>query len=194
MTGQIYNSWKVLRVDENSPPGKALYWVCECQECKGIYSVWGANIRSGKSKRCLRCGSGHSHAKQFGQVRTKRTAGETAHYYLFLELKKNARKRGITWNITLEQTKALVLGDCHYCGSAPSLEASPLKHMGLSQKNIEEAMIVRNGIDRVDSSKNYEPGNVVSCCRDCNLAKLDRSADAFLYWVAKVMAHQLKNL
>lgn len=29
------------------------------------------------------------------------------------------------------------------------------------------------GLDRLDNAKGYEPGNVVSCCSECNIARSD---------------------
>jgi len=45
---------------------------------------------------------------------------------------------------------------------------------------------VYSGIDRLDSSKGYEPGNVVPCCKQCNWAKNDIAYDKFLEWIERV--------
>ena len=43
------------------------------------------------------------------------------------------------------------------------------------------------GLDRVDSSKGYFLGNVVSCCRVCNQAKSDRTQQEFINKCRKVV-------
>lgn len=48
-----------------------------------------------------------------------------------------------------------------------------------------------NGIDRVDSKKGYVAGNVVTCCRNCNQAKSDKSIDEFEEWAIR-LAEQIK--
>ncbi len=47
-----------------------------------------------------------------------------------------------------------------------------------------------NGVDRVDSSRGYVKDNVVSCCKHCNLAKRDRTAEDFIKHCRKVVLRQ----
>ncbi|HTF67536.1 MAG TPA: hypothetical protein VK638_33135 [Edaphobacter sp.] len=42
-----------------------------------------------------------------------------------------------------------------------------------------------SGIDRVDSSKDYEKGNMLPCCVTCNRAKNVQSLKAFLSYLAR---------
>lgn len=191
MIGKVFGSWKVLELDSEHPRFKdhILYYKCECLECNKIFSVKGALMRNGGSNRCSKCGCKHSHAPQIGQIRTKRTPKETALYYLYNHLRKDARKREQDWKLTREQVSQLVSGDCHYCGQEPNSICAPLKHHGLSQKNTEAAVFLRNGIDRVDSSKGYTMENVVSCCARCNVAKGNMSAEEFRAWVKRVLVH-----
>ena len=82
----------------------------------------------------------------------------------------SARVRNLEFSIEKELLRDLVTDRCYYCGAA-------------SQPT--------NGIDRVDNSKGYVFGNVVTCCRTCNLSKSDRSGDEFLDWVRRVYSHSL---
>ena len=50
-----------------------------------------------------------------------------------------------------------------------------------------------NGIDRVDNEKGYEEGNVVPCCKICNVAKHDMEQKDFIFWARSVAEHT-KNL
>lgn len=63
------------------------------------------------------------------------------------------------FQFTLDEFRRLVHSDCHYCGA----HGDPL-----------------NGLDRVDSNKGYEPGNIVPCCRWCNRAKFTRAPEEFI--------------
>lgn len=194
MVDKQYNSWLVLELIPSS--GKrsgGLSWKAKCLECGDIYSVKGANLRSGMSKRCVKCGCGHAHGLQKGQIRTKRTAKESAIYYLFLKLKRDTKRRGLQWSLSMDESIKLIFANCVYCGATPGLLCKPLQYQGLSQKRTEEATILRNGIDRVDSSKGYVEGNCVTACEQCNKAKLDYSADEFKAWVMRVAAHLAKN-
>lgn len=70
----------------------------------------------------------------------------------FRMLAINAAKRGVAMALTLEQYSKLVAADeCSYCG------------FGLPKAG--------SGLDRIDSTRGYEPGNVTPCCKDCNYAK-----------------------
>lgn len=191
MAGKTYNSWKVIEPDLEKSNGKSLYWFAECLECSQVYTVFGANIRNGQSKRCSKCGCKNGHGLQKGQVRTSRTPEETALKYLYNNLKKNAKRYGriIEWSLTIEQVKKLVFDNCFYCNIEPNNVCTPLKNHGLSQKNEESATITRHGIDRIDSTKGYIAGNVVTCCTHCNTMKMDYSLDSFTSQMRKILAN-----
>lgn len=75
--------------------------------------------------------------------------------------------------------------NCHYCGIAPQSIASP-------GKQYTEALVtfyIYNGIDRVDNTKGYTLDNCVTCCINCNRAKMDRSLEEFLAHVTRIATH-----
>jgi len=74
-------------------------------------------------------------------------------------------------SLTLEEYKTLVTSSCHYCGALPVAHPHVKLLVGLCLKN---------GIDRLDSSKGYEPDNCVSCCKTCNREKLDQPYSQFI--------------
>lgn len=68
--------------------------------------------------------------------------------------KINAKKRGIDWEITLEDYNSIITNktECFYaCGN-------PLPERGC-------------GLDRIDNKKGYTLDNVIPCCTFCNLKK-----------------------
>lgn len=76
------------------------------------------------------------------------------------KLKASAKRRQIGFTLDFEETCDLILSPCAYCGSDGSNE---LSYNGMQMRY--------NGIDRIDSAKPYEAGNVVSCCSFCNALK-----------------------
>jgi hypothetical protein len=54
LTGEIFNSWKVLEEDLNPVLNKR-YWFCECLICNVVYSVMQSNLTSYKTKMCRSC-------------------------------------------------------------------------------------------------------------------------------------------
>lgn len=82
---------------------------------------------------------------------------------------RNAAKRGYAWELTELTVSGIVIQPCHYCGKEPT----PF-----------------NGLDRVDNAQGYVAGNVVSCCRMCNVAKNNHTVEEFLTWIERVHRHQ----
>jgi hypothetical protein len=81
--------------------------------------------------------------------------------------KKSGPKRSITWSLTFEQIWDLFLnskGVCHYTGQKLDLKTNSRNTISL---------------DRIDSSKGYEMGNVVFCTALINRMKLDLTMDDF---------------
>lgn len=68
--------------------------------------------------------------------------------------KSHALRSGRIWNIALSDFVELISKRCHYCDG------------GLPESG--------SGLDRMDNSKGYIIGNVVPCCRGCNVMKGDR--------------------
>jgi hypothetical protein len=47
-----------------------------------------------------------------------------------------------------------------------------------------------NGIDRMDNTKGYLPGNVTTACDRCNRGKHTMSTDQFLALAHRIVEHQ----
>jgi hypothetical protein len=73
--------------------------------------------------------------------------------------KRDAKKRGISWQIKDADALALFTQPCRYCESEPQ----PF-----------------NGIDRLNNEKFYRKSNSVPCCWTCNRAK---SAMKEMEWI-----------
>jgi hypothetical protein len=74
----------------------------------------------------------------------------------------------------------MIKGHCSYCGSEP--------------RNVAKAFngdFGYNGLDRIDNTKGYEPGNVVTCCFICNNAKRTLSVAEFMGWAKALYEHSI---
>ena len=91
--------------------------------------------------------------------------------------KAGAQHRGFAWELTDEQFDDLTSQDCFYCGCRPG-------KLQLSRVNTGD--FIYNGIDRVDNSLGYIPGNVLPACQTCNFAKGCMSYDEFMAWIARL--------
>jgi IS30 family transposase len=95
---------------------------------------------------------------------------------LFYKYKYSAQKRNYSFILSKIRFEELISQNCYYCNSEPSqIEITNGRHT-----------LVYNGIDRIDSSKGYEEGNVVPCCKYCNQMKSDMDADMFIGQIKKI--------
>lgn len=65
--------------------------------------------------------------------------------------KSQAKKRGIPWQLTLDEYVKILTDTCHYCGCF-------LAHTG-------------SGLDRKDNALGYTAENCIPCCKRCNNIK-----------------------
>ena len=142
-------------------------WLCRC-DCGKTKSIRAINLTWGGTRSCG-CLGGPSR-KPDATIRR-----------IYNIYSKGARERGLSFNLTLDEVKSITTLSCWYCGDSPRLYSpEPAKY----------APVLYNGIDRIDNSKGYSPGNCVSCCTRCNLMKSDLSIDSFVQHCVKVYLHQ----
>jgi hypothetical protein len=84
--------------------------------------------------------------------------------FKFSQLKQGAKDRNKGWSLSFDQFMEFWQADCSYCGD-------PIPTIGL---------------DRIDSSKGYELGNVRPSCGICNWMKLDLTEEEFMLHIAKI--------
>lgn len=111
--------------------------------------------------------------------------------------KKNPNSKTKLWLLTLEEAVYLFKQNCHYCNSPPSQNYNAYKTQKTNRytsgniKRCDSAEILYNGIDRIDSNKDYTKDNCVTCCKKCNYAKAEMSTEEFKDWIFKIFNHFL---
>jgi hypothetical protein len=172
---QTNNSLKVRR---------GMRWHCSC-ECGGSKDVFSADLQSGyvKSCGCLLTGSSSTAATK---KHPESVPGLVSSRRLYQCQIYGAKKRGIEFNLTLDEFRTITSKNCFYCGVKPKQE-----HL-VVRKNYR-APYISNGIDRVDSSKGYILENVVPCCTFCNTIKSKLSQEQFAALVVKIHNHWSGN-
>lgn len=106
-----------------------------------------------------------------GKARLRSIALKPASRYSYT--KNTARTRGLDFGFTKEDFFKVINDNCFYCGDF-------FRSSGA-------------GLDRVDNSKGYVPGNVVPCCKDCNQMKADLSQDHFFVHLVKIYAKYIQG-
>jgi leucyl aminopeptidase (aminopeptidase T) len=82
-------------------------------------------------------------------------------------VKSASETRGIQWNLTDDEAKAMLVSPCIYCN-----------HIDLEVRV--------NGIDRLDSDKSYTTENCRPCCKNCNYMKGTFDPKTFIAWAKKI--------
>ena len=103
---------------------------------------------------------------------------------LLSRLNKRYQFKGLTSNLTGQEALDLFKSECHYCGIKNS-------NKYIYKQPHFSHIFYYNGIDRINSKKGYIKGNVVSCCKRCNVAKNDMDYNEFINLVKRIYAHIL---
>ena len=148
------------------------YWeaVCDCGTKKIVH---GSAVVSGNTKSCGCFGTNERKARRISPNHSDITA-------IILGYKRHAIDRGFMWNLTRQEVEIIINSNCYYCGVEPSNTKKTKNSLGEGLKY--------NGIDRIDSSKNYEKINVVPACKICNYAKSNLSLQQFKEWAKRLDA------
>jgi hypothetical protein len=166
----------VIRRVDNRKNGRAncAMWLCRC-DCGKEGTRPSSVLLRGYSKSC-----GCWSAELSGIARRLPNGGAARNTNLST-YRKSAEKRQLEWALSDDQFDLLTSGFCHYCGVEP-------KQICTASRNSKQtSQVIYNGIDRVDNTRGYEPGNVVSCCKICNRAKDVMSKEEFLSWAKRVV-------
>lgn len=112
-------------------------------------------------------------------------------YILRSSYKSNAKRKGLTFELTNAQIDELVQDNCYYCGIEPCARTN-FKHISniKVQKAMEGQTYYANGVDRIDSKLGYFWDNCVPCCSECNTSKSDMELDVWLNLIARIYRHQ----
>lgn len=144
--------------------GKSMTWNCLC-DCGNYIVATSHSLTSGKISSC-------GCKRDLNKFKKKEGTPLKCLYHNY---KKNAKERGLAFNITIEDFKVIINKPCYYCGILP-LQVAP---------SWSDEKLLYNGIDRVDSNVGYEKNNIVACCYKCNYAKQSMSIQEFKDWIIK---------
>lgn len=170
MAGEVHGDLTVLQfvhVPDSADRKRKWKWLVRCT-CGEEELVSRGSLCDGKVS-CLQC----SH-KRRGNKRTLKDFTATKNR-LIRVFKRNARTRGLIWELDKNYALNIMDKPCHYCGLPPKEDCDGL---------------VRSSIDRVDNAKGYTKDNVVPCCFECNRMKHTMSVEQYHEHVARVHNYQ----
>lgn len=161
LTGSKFGSLIVLgRGRKLSKGPKSDYWICKCCRCGNEIEI--SRFMLGSGYRGCMCSSGRRGSRGGVELRGKN--------YMYNRYIKNARDRGIKFDIPKVVFGIIIKMNCFYCGSEP--------------KEVPVSGVIdgfrSNGIDRFDNSEGYSISNCVPCCDVCNSSKLEMTAEEYI--------------
>jgi 5-methylcytosine-specific restriction endonuclease McrA len=186
ITGERFGRLVAIEIAERkiTSNGTRIFWLCKC-DCGNEKVVLGDSLRGGSTKSCgcLHLETNRKNGEKYANK--VRGTGNYVFNSIYNGYKNSASHRKIEFLLSKEQFSNFISGECHYCGAIFSN----------SRKDpVTGESFFYNGIDRVDSSKDYTVDNCVSCCKICNNAKMTMSEKEFLEWNERLFYHQHKEL
>lgn len=148
---------------------------CDCGSPRKVVAY--DALKRGRTKSC-------------GCLRRELRRKYTAPFYVLRNMvlsryRSNAGKRGLEWTLTEDEANKLLVENCHYCGSVPSI---------LQTAKWTNVSFTYNGIDRKDNGRGYVADNVVSCCKLCGHAKADMSYQGFIDFLLRAGRFQANKI
>lgn len=200
LTGQRFGRLVVVGRSEKKTKKGEYYWICKC-DCGNTVLQLKGNITRKDGYKTVSCGC---YKEEIGKNPPNKDFDREEHIvnYLYGKLKVRNKKIGFDNKkiISKEIFKTLINEPCQYCGlvqSNTSKDTVVYDYGYVGDANhkryVSDFELYHNGIDRIDSSMGYVEGNVVSCCKYCNMAKSNRSTQEFLEWVEQVYDYYIDD-
>lgn len=150
--------------------------LCDCGKEKEIFRDTLVKYLKTKYNGSCGCEIQLTRTRQ-AKLRLEKGEDKSQITYLYSSQKGEAKYRKLDFNLTKDEFKKLISGNCHYCNDIPRNLCKPKKYYG---------SLIYSGIDRIDSSKGYITSNVVSCCKTCNRGKNDMSYKDFISYLKRI--------
>lgn len=155
--GDVVGNLEIKGLGGTSKSGTRLYSVL-CLLCGSVTDKRLQTIEGAKSCGCMQS---KRDRKVVGSGRRTAEGTRVEVNTLISIYKSNARKRGISFDLSYIQFETLVDGECYFCGDTGGNTLRKRSYNDYSY----------TGIDRLDNSVGYLPSNCISCCSWCNRAK-----------------------
>tara|TARA_R110002124_G_scaffold223796_1_gene389116 strand:+ start:367 stop:993 length:627 start_codon:yes stop_codon:yes gene_type:complete len=182
-TGYRNGHIEVLRLAGRNKHSQAV-WECCCHACgKESFLVCSGDVNRNNSCGCGKWNtnklSKHPH-HQKGKNSPYWTGHGDISGYRFANIKKSASERNLSFSITIEQIWDLYTQQAGRC-ALTGLE------IGFGEKARDLASA---SLDRIDSSKGYEPGNVHWVHKRVNVMKMDLDLEEFMGYCKLITEHR----
>jgi hypothetical protein len=103
--------------------------------------------------------------------------------------KASATQRGLAFELSLNEWRAIVTSACVFCGAEPSHRHYRRQYGRVHQRNYAAAPFFFNSIDRIDVEQGYYGSNCQAACVLCNRLRSDLAVEAFTRHVRAIVDH-----
>lgn len=121
------------------------------------------SILLGKSMSSIHC-----RAHELGVPKYKYKGKEKVLRRKVQKIRSSAKERGLEFSLEESFVIEVIQNNCFYCGRPPKNTLS-------------------NGLDRQNSAVGYIMGNVVACCKVCNMGKNELTVQEYIEHCARVL-------
>jgi hypothetical protein len=142
------------------------------------------HIDSGRTKCCKHC-SAKNTAKNYGTPDTYKGVGDLSRTF-WSHIKRGAKKRNITFNITIDYAWGLFLKQEKRCALS-GIEISLSRH---AKEGAPVWSEFTASLDRIDSDNGYVVDNVQWVHKDINYIKRDLVQSSFIDWCKAVAEYR----
>ena len=180
--GDTFNRLTVLEFVDKQNSHKRYKVKCVCGTEK---LVQGTHLISGNIRSC---GCLHTEIRQ-------KAPGLSGLRKKYNQYKANARNNERKFELTFEEFLMIVKKDCFYCGEKPKRSNYYINSNGsfndkkITQYGADRAWFEANGIDRIDSDKDYTLDNTLPCCFMCNEMKSYHDKELYLNKIKSIYKH-----
>ena len=167
-------------------------WQFLC-DCGSLLNIRASQVTCGINKHCG-CRAYEDRNRKF-DLKEASYRAKAGNY------KYHAKRRKLSWNLTIDGAVKILKSNCYYCGLLPDKTYNSIKNRmkkekqnsKMSQEHINNGEIFYSGIDRIDNNIGYESDNVVPCCTWCNFAKRDKPYIAFITWIKQLVKYRINR-
>lgn len=179
LVGQKFGFLTVVK--HSISKNKNTYWECICT-CNTTKIIRGSHLVAGRIQSC---------GCQTVNILSNKNRKYEPHIASARHIYITNYKDGY---LTFDQFFTLSQLPCFYCKSLPNNYFNTFIGKSTSKYSLENGLFIYNGLDRIDSSRNHDIDNVVSCCATCNYAKLQLQPSEFKIWLLNISSNYLFDL
>lgn len=146
------------------------FWNCTCK-CGSSKQIRGSSLRAGYTKSC---GCLVQEKITERQVLPNNLSAKNR---IYTRYKNQASERNLIFDTLFDDFVMLIENQCHYCG---------IKDSNNQLNSTKKVNYTFNGVDRLDNTVGYTLKNCVTCCKNCNRAKMALSENEFIDLIKKI--------